>query len=113
MKRLLTVSLVALCATANAEFWDGNKLLERATGETWYEKGVAIGYIMGVTDTTLGISHCAPSNVTAGQVEAMVVQHLRLFPERRARTGDSLVIEVLKATWPCPARTPSPGSMAL
>jgi len=104
MKRIACLILVALCATAHAEFWDGNQIYERATSETWYDRGTAMGYIMGVTDTTLGISHCAPKNVTAGQVEAMVLQHLRLFPERRNRTGDSIVIEVLKNAWPCAPR---------
>jgi hypothetical protein len=101
MKRLACLILVALCATAHAEFWDGNKIYERYTSDTWYDKGTALGYIMGVADTTMGVSHCAPANVTAGQVEAMVMQHLRMYPERRHRTGDSIVIEVLKAAWPC------------
>jgi hypothetical protein len=105
MKRIACLTLVALCATAHAEFWDGNKLLERATSEGWYDRGTAIGYVMGVTDTTYGVIHCAPSNLTAGQVEAMVLQHLRAYPARRTQSGDSIVMEVLKAAWPCPAKS--------
>lgn len=104
MKKLLALSLVVLCATAHAEFWDGNRLLEKYTASSYFEQGLAMGYIMGVADTTVGISHCAPPSSTAGQIQDMVILHLRTFPERRTRTADSLVIDTLKAAWPCPAR---------
>jgi hypothetical protein len=101
MKRLALISVVALCATAHAEFWDGNKLLEKINSHLNYEQGMALGYIMGVADTGLGISHCTPANATAGQLHDMVLIHLRAFPERRTRTADSIVMETLKAAWPC------------
>lgn len=105
MKRLATLTLAALCATANAEFWDGNKLYERYNSSSAFEQGMTLGYIMGVADTALGVSHCAPPTSTAGQMSDMVMQYLRVYPERRTRTGDSIVLEVLRAAWPCAARS--------
>jgi len=104
MKRSACLTLVALCATAHAEFWDGNKLWERYNSNSAYEQGMTLGYIMGVADTALGITHCAPPTSTAGQMSDMVMQYLRVYPERRTRTGDSIVLEVLRNAWPCASR---------
>jgi len=94
-------AIAVAAAAAQAEFWDGNKLYERLTSEVSFNQGAALGYVMGVADTTLGVLHCAPATATAGQLQDMVTQHLRVYPERRTRTADSLVIDTLKAAWPC------------
>ena len=99
MKRFLILTL--FCGSAHAEFWDGNRLFEKLTSSSYYEQGLGMGYVMGVTDTTMDVLHCAPSNATAGQVQDMVVAHLRRFPERRTRTADAIIVEALKAAWPC------------
>jgi hypothetical protein len=112
VKRLFTIGLLVLCATAHAEFWDGNKIYERTNSSSAFDQGTALGYIMGVADTALGVVHCAPPTSTAGQMSDMVMQHLRIFPERRTKSGDTLVLDVLKAAWPCAAKS-APGSRSL
>lgn len=103
MKRSFCL-LVALCGTAHAEFYTGNDLWHRINGETLAERNAAIGYIMGVTDATLHALHCAPSDATSGQIRDMVRNYLVSVPQERHHTADSIVVRVLKATWPCPER---------
>lgn len=105
MNRFLPV-LLALCAgAAQAEFKDGNRWLSdyrTATGEV--ANAAALGYVQGVADTTYGVIHCAPGNTTAGQLADMTKQFLEVFPERRSHSADSVILGLLKATWPCPKR---------
>jgi len=108
MKKFILI-LSLLAGSAHAEFWDGNRLHEKLSSSSYYEQGLAMGYIMGVSDMTLNILHCAPPTATAGQVQDMVAQHLRLYPERRTKTADTIVTDTLKAAWPCPKKESSPG----
>lgn len=87
MKRFLI--LILLCGSAHANF---------------YEQGTAIGYIMGVADTGLGIVHCTPANATAGQLNDMMKNYLTNTPAHRHRSADVLVNHVLKSMWPCADR---------
>jgi hypothetical protein len=104
MKKLaLTLSAIAAIGSAQAEFADGNKLLKDMTGE-FGERMHAIGYVTGVFDTGKGILHCAPANVTAGQINDMVKNYLENMPAERHFTGDIIVSKVLKAVWPCAAK---------
>lgn len=99
------LTLTLLCANAHAEFWDGNKLHQRLNGSAT-EQWVALGYVTGVADALLGVTHCAPEGVTAGQVRDMVRNYLENTPAVRHFSADTLVSRVLKTTWPCPDRTP-------
>jgi hypothetical protein len=98
MKRFLILLMV--CGSAHAEFWDGNMMHSRFNGST-VEQGLALGYVIGVTDATQNALHCAPENVTAGQVRDMVKNYLENTPAVRHFSADSLVVRVLKASWPC------------
>lgn len=102
MKRLLLT--LALVGPAHAEFMDGNRLLDKITNNSYYEQGSAMGYIMGVADMGLGVIHCAPANVTAGQLQDMIKNYLINVPGQRHLTADTLVNRVFKAAWPCPDR---------
>lgn len=97
-KLLLTLAFVA--GAAHAEFKDGNKLLTEIQGNTT-DYIHAIGYVMGVYDTTQGITHCPPRNVTAGQVTDMIKSYLEQYPENRHNTADRIVGLVLRRAWPC------------
>lgn len=102
MKKLL----IALCfvTSAHAEFHDGNRLLADLKSTDAFERGIAMGYILGVADRGRGVTNCMPANVTAGQIQDMVRQHLELFPGGRHYTGDVIVSYVLSQAWPCPKR---------
>lgn len=104
LKRALAGAIAALALSANAEFYTGNDLLTRIQGDTYAERGAAIGYIMGVSDTTLGVLHCAPASVTSGQIRDLVHQHLIASPGERHHSADRLVLRALQTTWPCAQR---------
>ena len=102
MKAAKYLAALALCAgPAHAEFMDGNKLYERMTSGKNTDYAMTLGYIIGVADTMQEVAHCAPPNVTAGQLIDMVKLHLEQNPSQRNRTGDLIVIHVLKTAWPC------------
>ena len=101
MKHALII--LALCATsAQAEFLDGNDLLRFINSTEAHERAVAIGYVMGVSDSHRGITHCnISSGVTAGQMRDIVKQHLERNPQIRHQTADVLASQALAAVWPC------------
>ena len=100
MKKLVLV--VVLCATAaHAEFWDGNRLLNRITSSVAIERTQALGYVMGVHDTMQNSNHCPPPNAQAGQMIDMVENYLTNTPANRHFSADSIVLHVLKTAFPC------------
>lgn len=100
MNKVLVIASLVASTAAQAEFYDGNKLLSKMNGEHT-DRMVALGYIMGVADTQHGVSQCAPSNSTAGQMFDMVKQHLERNPALRHYSADIQVQYVLKNAWPC------------
>lgn len=101
-KKALILSL--FCTAAQAEFQDGNKLLSMLKDSGYFNQGYAMGYIAGIADMGVGFVHCAPPNVTAGQMNDMVKNYLENTPAERHLTGDIVVNRVLKAVWPCPKK---------
>jgi hypothetical protein len=91
--------------TAHAEFKDGNDLLSDINAQDAFSRGVALGYITGVSDMGMGVVHCPPSNVRAGQLLDMVKNYLTNTPAERHQTADVLVNKVMKLVWPCPAKS--------
>jgi hypothetical protein len=106
MKRFaLTLLAVISMGSAQAEFVDGNQLLSqlRDTG-SYFKQGHAMGYIAGVADMGYGVVHCAPTNLTQGQLNDMIKNYLENTPAERHLTGDVIVNKVLKTMWPCAKR---------
>lgn len=100
-----TALILAVFSTAaQAEFQDGNKLLSNLKDSAYFSQGYAMGYIAGIADMGLGVVHCAPANVTAGQLNDMVKNYLENTPAERHLSGDILVNRVLKTVWPCAKR---------
>ncbi|NCX56366.1 MAG: hypothetical protein EBW87_04105 [Burkholderiaceae bacterium] len=102
MKKMILIA-VMLSGAAHAEFKDGNKLYQQMNegGNDWFN---AIGYVTGVADSLRGVTHCAPSTATAGQIFDMVKLHLQSNPSTRHATGDAIISYVLSYTWPCPKK---------
>lgn len=101
MKLKITLMAILLGATsAQAEFKDGNKLLSQMQGTTM-EQMIAMGYVTGVADALHGVVACPPANVTAGQLNDMVLKYLENFPQTRSFSGDVIVQRVLVTVWPC------------
>ncbi len=111
MKKLLII-LSLVTPAAHAEFFSGNDLYERLTGDA-YAKSLAMGYVVGVHDATRGVMHCSSTEATSGQVRDMVIRRLVERPEQRHLGADVLVTMTMRDTWPCPKKDNRPASSTL
>ena len=99
--KLAAIILLVVSGTAHAgTFWDGNKLHNKLQGNT-LEQMQALGYIMGVADALDTATVCAPTNVTAGQLNDIIKNYLENTPAVRHLAADSLISAVLGRVWPC------------
>ena len=103
MKKIL-LSLLFCSGASQAEFMDGNKLLNDMRDASNFLQGHALGYVVGVADMGVGIVHCPPGNVTAGQLRDMVKNYLENMPAERHKSADEIVNKILKTMWPCAKR---------
>lgn len=103
MKKIIaTLMLAPTLASAQVGYFEtGNTLYEKMGSTSPVEKMVALGYVKGISDAHSGTSICPPSNITAGQINDMVFQFLRSYPEHRSYTGNAVVLYVLSSNWPC------------
>jgi hypothetical protein len=99
MKKMLA-TLLLIPTIANAEFFSGNELLTYMNGTT-VEKSVALGYIIGVSDTLTNATICPPSTITAGQVKDIIKTYIEENPAIRHFTADSIVRSRLEELWAC------------
>ena len=114
MKTLTLAALVAAtiaAAPARAEFVSGNQLYGDLNSDDISPKIYALGYIIGVADTVVGIAYCPASRVTAGQLKDIVQAYLCDTPAERHRSGDVLVLRALSSVFPCKRQQqqPAPG----
>jgi hypothetical protein len=101
MKHIITALALVASTTASAQFYNGNELLQRMdSGETHHQM-LAMGYVAGVVDMTRGEYHCAPANVTLGQVRDLTHNAIRRDPASRHLNGSVLVTLALMEVWPC------------
>jgi hypothetical protein len=101
MKKFLILAAWAAVLPAQAQFKTGNKLYEQITSSSQMEQMNAIGYVTGVADTLQWAVVCAPSSINAGQLVDMTKLYLERSPARRHLAADALILELLRATWPC------------
>lgn len=113
MKNVLISALICVSFGAQAEFYTGNELLQRINSESSSERSLAVGYVMGVADTTMGVSHCPPPEATSGQMRDMLRNYLNAFPQERHHSADILVVRVLRTAWPCAQRNNNRGGSTL
>lgn len=100
------IILALLAATpAQAEFYDGNMLLQRMNGDG-PDQLAALGYVAGVWDAYMGVMICPPPNVMLNQVRDMTKALLVNHPEYRHQGADRFVIAAGSTVFPCPASAP-------
>lgn len=95
------VILLLATGPARAEFFSGNDLYERMRSRDAFAHTEVLMYIAGVSDAHRSIISCPTPDVSLGQLYDMVKSYLERFPERRSRTGDSIVAAVMRPVWPC------------
>ena len=99
--KTLAISLALFCGSVQAQFLDGNKLLQVHTSD----RPSAIYYVMGVHDGLSNITICSPLNITGGQITDMVMQFINTTPAIRHQGADAIVSHVLSNMWPCKKAT--------
>ena len=103
MKKFL-ISLLLVCGVANAEYTNGNNLLNRMGSSDAVDKMYALGYIVGVADTHENVNLCVQNTVTKGQLYDVVHQFLQSKPQLRDLPADVLVLLALGEHWRCPQK---------
>ena|SRR5262245_30547651 len=100
MKKLLVAAAFATTTwntPASAASLDGSALLRWCNGP---DSQFCNGYLLGIASASTGV--CFPSaNVNTQQMRAIVVRYLTARPEHWHREAVELVLEALRATWPC------------
>jgi len=92
-------------------FYSGNHLLALCLKQTddYTSKSNCLGYIIGVSDTHnthvnwkyIGSYWCSPDGIIGGQLQAVVVKHLKENPQDLHLSASSLVMTALNAAFPC------------
>lgn len=103
MKKIL-VGLMLVCGVAQAEYTNGNALLDRMSSSDAVDKMYALGYIVGVADTHENVNLCVQNTVTKGQLYDVVHQFLQSKPQLRDLPADVLVLLALGEHWRCPQK---------
>ncbi|NIU08740.1 MAG: hypothetical protein GWN81_07780 [Phycisphaerae bacterium] len=114
MNRLLVVILLLflpLCftQTARAEYFSGILLNKYCHSESSYEKGMCLGYIVGVVDsfnTTYALRgekrvFCIPPGVTSGQLVLVLKKSMQEHPETLHLPASAHTLSALTAAFPC------------
>lgn len=109
MKQAILAGALALASVnAQAEFLDGNLLLSRMQSTNPVEQVFALGYVAGARDFGEGMTHCAPQNITIGQVNDIVRRALEENPTVRHHSASVIILVLLGKEWPCKPSKPAP-----
>jgi hypothetical protein len=109
---LAGVGLFCAASVASAGFIDGQMLKEMLNARSRVDQGNfrstdfqaasrASGYVMGVVDAVESIMICPGAGITAGQLTAMVAKYLEENPDKWSQSGDQIVVNALRPTFPC------------
>lgn len=114
MKRfVLSISFLFLLSvavpSAHAEYFSGILLNKYCSSESSYEKGLCLGYIVGVVDsfnTTSTIKgenqiFCIPPGVTSGQLVLVMKKSMQEHPETLHLPASAHTLSALTAAFPC------------
>jgi hypothetical protein len=101
---LIAASLLAVSASARAEFFTGHELLTRLRSNDLNSQLLARGYILGVHDSQRTVTHCSPMELTAERLVNMAKTHLEGHTDLRNTTADVVLGRMMRAIWPCQER---------
>ena len=112
IKKLLWLFVFALflpVVSARAEYFNGILLNKYCNSDSAYEKGMCLGYIVGVVDsfnTTSVLKGeerilCIPQGVTSGQLVLVMRKSMQEHPETLHLPASAHTLSALTAAFPC------------
>ena len=114
MKKLFIFNLLLALSFApvnfaHAEFFNGGLLSKYCSSESNYEKGMCLGYIVGVVDsfnTTNALKgekkvFCIPPAVTSGQLVLVMKKSMQEHPETLHLPASAHTLGALTSAFPC------------
>lgn len=90
--------MLALSASANAEFMTSGDLLRRLN-DNGATRLFAMGYIVGVSDAIQHASACPPPTLRVGQLVDYIRDGLEAMPPNS--WADQSIRALMRARWPC------------
>jgi hypothetical protein len=111
LRRVLIVDCLLLLAahSVHAEYFSGVLLNKYCNSQSDYEKGMCLGYIVGVVDsfkTTSTVKgekkiFCIPQGVTSGQLVLVLKKSMQEHPETLHLPASAHTLSALTAAFPC------------
>jgi hypothetical protein len=102
MKKLLTSLALFSAFSANAEFLSGDDLYYGLTSSNAQVKGQSQGYILGVFDTLVNKTVCAPKEATSNVIVLVALKQLEDGKAlNKEYSGSTIVRYALENKYPC------------
>jgi hypothetical protein len=101
MKRLIIALTASLAFSAQAQYVNGNMLLQKMNSTSWTEVGFAQGYVTGVADSYDGELFCLPPQVNVGQLVDLAKSYIVRNVKDRHRHAGALVAIAFVDVFPC------------
>jgi len=103
------IGCVLLCVStriSDADYINGNQLLEKCTSSSFERKLFCLGYIEAISDamqhqTINGFKGCVSTEIAAGQLQDVVVDFLRQHAADRHLAAESMVARAVSEAFPC------------
>jgi len=100
MKKILTIALLSVSATVNANWFTGNDLHKHLSGGD-YQRGFVLGMVVGVASAWDGDLFCIPQGVTPGQMQDVVRQFISAKPQDRHESAEMIIAAALINAYRC------------
>jgi hypothetical protein len=107
--RVIAIILATLLSAVTLGSQESQPTTQRGTGlltvcrdTTEFSRGVCMGYILGVADTSKGV--CVPPGVNVRQIVDLCVQYLEQHFATRQEFSYQLILRALHEAWSCPAQ---------
>jgi hypothetical protein len=101
--------IMSAASSVHAEYFSGILLNKYCNSDSSYEKGMCLGYIVGVVDsfnTTYALKggkkvFCIPPGVTSGQLVLVLKKSMQEHPETLHLPASAHTLSALTTAFPC------------
>lgn len=109
---LMGTTVVAACARAAPSFaygMTGEMLVRKLSADNYAERELGVMYLSGVKDTTQGKAWCLQGTVKPDELDSELLAELKkLSSEKLLGNAAPLVVDLLRARFPCSTRRSRP-----